>query len=627
MARILKLPRRKWAEIATPDVCELITRHLKTPAGDMVANSMQAIGLIELADYGGVFLQGGVGKGKTLFGALCPSVVEGCERPLLVVPAGLRDDKTPRELRKYAEHWKIRPIRIDAYETISRASGGHVLGIKVCETCSGTKCEPGARPGPCSLCKGVKGETPCEGCKGSGSRIPPCKVCRGTGRGAKWVGYLPDLLIFDEGHRLKNRRAACTKKVMRYVKQRRADGFTVRVVIMSGTMAKRELEDFAHLAWLVNPEMCPVPSQDHQGEIKLWGGCLNEGVKESCWVEPGALELFGGTGETPLTRARTGVRDRIFETPGYIATKENDVAGCTLIVKCHQIPVPPEVQDAFASIKKWIMPCSGLSIGSGIELWRHCRELATDFYYRPKVPPPVEWMNKRKAWHKGLRAELRNNRRMLDSEEMVEAEVRAQGKTHSLWEVYEDWCKIKPSYDLDNEAVWVSTYCLDYVRDLAEKLGPCLIWTEWPIVGQRIAKALGIEYYGQGGLNSKGAYIELEDGSRSAVASIRANNTGRNLQTIWSKAVVTSAPPTGTENEQMIGRLHRPNQLADEVEFHYLIACLEQRNGFEQSLRDADFHSELLDSDMKMREGKKSIDLIMPRWRMIGPAWEEPLRA
>jgi hypothetical protein len=188
------------------------------------------------------------------------------------------------------------------------------------------------------------------------------------------------------------------------------------------------------------------------------------------------------------------------------------------------------------------------------------------------------------------------------------------------------WDAIRDTFELETGPVWVGTTCLDWVTRWHEENGPGLIWTEWPIVGERIARHLGIEYYGREGLNKDKNPIESEKGDRSAVASIKANGTGRNLQTIWSRACVTSAPTTGQENDQMIGRLHRPGQPADFVKFDYMVACLEQRSAILQALKDADFHAECLGSELKILPGQKSADILLPIWSETGWAWKEPIR-
>jgi hypothetical protein len=523
----------------------------------MTLRPVQVAALAELYDHGGVLLQAGVGQGKTLISALAGTVLAAA-RPLLVVPANLRE-KTAREFRELAKHWRIAPVRIVSYEELGRAGGMALL-----------------------------------------------------------ERYSPDLLVLDEAHRAKNPRAGVTRKVRRYVREQRA---TVRVLVMSGTLCKRSILDFAHLARWARDRATPLP--EHQGELVLWSSAVDEKVAKIMRVEPGALSLFGGTGDDELEAARTGLRDRIFSTPGFIATTRNDVPDCSLIVEAHEISLSAEVQDAFEALKSWTTPC-GLDIENGLELWRHCRELATDFYYRWRVPPPPEWLAARRAWCKAVRAVLATNRRELDTEDQVRREVVAAGERHILWPVWREWQEVRPTFELETVPVWCGTHCLDFVREWAARhVG--LIWVEWPIVGQRIAREVGLEYYGREGLNAHGRPIEDEKGDRCAVASIAANGTGRNLQ-FWSRALVTSAPPTGTAAEQMIGRIHRPGQMADEVTYDFMIACREQMNGFAQSLRDAGFHNALLGSEMKLLAGSRTADILVPQFDRIGPAWREPDR-
>jgi hypothetical protein len=574
---VLALPSRRWEEIATEHACETLTNFFRTETGSMCLYPVQAAALIELHDHGGCFLQAGVGQGKTLVSGLAAAAVSA-KRPLLLVPANLKA-KTAREFRNVlAPHWKIPPIRIESYEMLSRSTGGHMLEVT----------DP------------------------NGSKR----------------GYRPDLIILDEGHKAKNPKSAVTRKLRRYIKEARARGEIVRVLVMSGTLAKRSLLDFAHLADFSHPVNYPLPRAF--GELKLWAGAIDEKVNEWARVDPGALLMLAEQGEANdtdsegLASVRRGVQHRIFSTPGFINTTSNDVAGCSLIVECHQIDVPPEVDAAFGEMKETWMTPDEHDISTGIEMWRHSRELALGFYYRWDPYPPAPWLLARQTWCKAVREMLKNNRRELDSEEMVVNEIRRVGSRHPLFKVWSEWMAIKPTFEPNNVPVWLSDYAFDWIEEWASS-NTGLIWVEWPIVGQKIAKRLGIEYYGRQGLNARGAAIEAEPGDRCAVASIKANGTGRNLQTIWSKALVTSAPPTGTETEQMIGRIHRRGQLADEVNFDFMIACREQCNGFMQSMRDAQFHSEVLGSEMKLL-GQKSVDIIMPQFVTTGGAWAEPTR-
>jgi hypothetical protein len=150
----------------------------------------------------------------------------------------------------------------------------------------------------------------------------------------------------------------------------------------------------------------------------------------------------------------------------------------------------------------------------------------------------------------------------------------------------------------------------------------------------------GLPYFANGGKDKTGRPIEDADPKKSLLASIASNAEGRNLQG-WNKALVTSAPPTGTLWEQMLGRLHREGQTADEVTYEVMVSCREQLAGFEQAMRDANFHADLLGSDMKMASqdlrGVVSLDLdlsprtsyadiIVPAFHSRGWAWREPAR-
>lgn len=560
------------------------------PGGEITPFPVQTAILAEFHDWGGVLAQAGVGHGKTLPSATVAHVRKA-KRPMVVVPANLRD-KTVAEFRVLARHVHVPPCRIESYQTIGRSVSTSLLDA-----------------------------------------------------------LRPDCLVLDECHLVKNPRAGVTRKFARHIRERRrplmaqlatfshpSEGvewwltltpeqrwawLDVCVLAESGTLAKRSILDFWHIAHWCNPVLFPFPALHN--EATVWASAVDEKVSEAARAEPGALSLLGGEGADDLEAARRGLQARIFSTPGFIATKSNDVADCSLTIECHQIHLSDEVQAAYRSINAWQTPC-GLDIPDGISRWRHSRELATDFYYRPKVEPPVPWMAVRRLYFAAVRKYLANQRHGLDTLGDVEKEIQREREGHPCFQEWREWQEMEPTFDLETEPVWCATHCLDFVKDWASR-NVGLIWVEWPIVGQRLAKALGVEYYGRQGLNSRGGRIDaegVEDGSRCAVASIEANHMGRNLQGIWSKALVTSAPPTGTKNEQMIARIHRKGQLEDNVQIDYMIACRAQLEGFVQSMRDAGFHAMQLGSAFKLNPGGKSADLVIPAFREVGGAWALP---
>lgn len=165
----------------------------------------------------------------------------------------------------------------------------------------------------------------------------------------------PQLVIADEAHALKNtKEAAQTKRFLRLMKETKA-----RFVGLSGTMAKRSLYDYHHLALLALRDKVPLPQENNV--LSFWASALDEVGRE--WekeeqeqnargLEPlrtWALEEFrkgtftadevGG----PLTPDPQGYR-RAFRlrrncAPGVVASAEDDL-GVSLTMKNVPAPLP-----------------------------------------------------------------------------------------------------------------------------------------------------------------------------------------------------------------------------------------------------------------------------------------------
>ena len=157
LRRILALPRRSLDDPQWVDLAEEMTEILRTPNGTMRLRPIQAMALHDIGVVGGLFAPIGVGEGKTLITLLAPFVL-GAERPLLLLPASLIR-KTERERRELAKHWLVSDVQMVSYEMLGRVQAASLL-----------------------------------------DRIKP------------------DLIIADEVHKLKNRKAAVTRRVARYMR-------------------------------------------------------------------------------------------------------------------------------------------------------------------------------------------------------------------------------------------------------------------------------------------------------------------------------------------------------------------------------------------------------------------------
>lgn len=545
LERILALPRRAMDEAALEALADELTSVLKTAAGTKRLRKLQALALYELAIHGGGFFPLGVGEGKTILTLLAPYVLDA-KKPMLFLPAGLID-KTKKEAFTnedcYARHWLVSThIYTFSYEMFGRADYAGEL-----------------------------------------------------------EKYAPDLILLDEAHKLKNPDAAVTKRFLRYME---AHPETL-VVAMSGTIMDHSILEFAHiLRWCLKGRS-PVPLSD--SELSEWAAALDVKAprgNEFARFDVGALTRLAdgvpelASVECETSRARQGFRQRLVSTPGVVASFEGGEkvhASIRLkgIVYAPTALSSDPTEEHFNRLRADMKMTNDWDLTTHMEVWAHAREIALGLSYIWKVKPPDEWLNPRKAWFKFIRKALKEssaNSGELDSPYQVEQAVTADtwwasfrvlvrrndkeqfvdGKT-----LLNDWFDIKDSFTPETMPEWHDDFALDACAKWARTSGPGIIWTEHTLFAERLAKKTGLKYYGQRGLTVAGELIDDADPRKSVIASADANKEGRNLQSKWSKNLITSLEPRPGKNQQMIGRTHRAGQEADEVFVDILIGCLE----------------------------------------------------
>jgi hypothetical protein len=124
-----------------------------------------------------------------------------------------------------------------------------------------------------------------------------------------------------------------------------------------------------------------------------------------------------------------------------------------------------------------------------------------------------------------------------------------------------------------------------------------IVWTNIVAVGERLAQEIGTKYYGAGDDT-----IARENGHRTIVASIDAHATGRNLQQQFACSLICAGLPSGDKVEQLIGRTHRPGQLAKVVQVYYLTRF---KDDMHSAVRDAHYAEDTLGNRQK---------LLLARW-------------
>lgn len=537
LERILRLPTRE--QVIGPAACGelpgMLTEWLKTPAGTMSLRPVQALALQEMHDLGGLLAPIRVGGGKTLITLLSATVLE-VERPLLLVPAKLKR-KTVLDAAELRKHWRITVPRIESYELLGRAHSAEML--------------------------------------------------------TEWK---PGLIICDEAHKLKNLKAAVTRRVARFMEAHPSTCF----VAMSGTITKRSLNDYAHLAeWALGEVLAPVPLK--WGVLQEWCDALDEKVDEGKRLAVGALTELCRDGEPhTLDGVRRAFRERLVSTPGVVATDVSPV-DCSLTLEAFEPAYGPQTEDAFAEMRAlWVTP-DGWEIPDAPSYWRHARELACGFYYVWDPRPPKHWMEARAEWCRFVRETLRHNQRGLDSELQVTNAV-----DRGLYEAgpLAAWRAVRDDFKPNTVPRWVDK---TVIKHAAAWLGTDagIVWVEHIAMGAELARFTGLPFYGRQGLSQDGEPIEKASGK--IIASVLANSEGRNLQA-WCRNLVISAPPNGAAWEQLIGRTHRDGQESDEVTFEILCGCLQQWAGFEQARADARYIQDSTGQSQKLIIG----DVIWP---------------
>lgn len=549
--RIFLIPRRVPL---TPDEeaerIDLLTDHLRTPGGTMRLRPVQAQALFEAHDYQGLFGPIRVSGGKTLISLLAPIVLEA-RAPMLIVPAALIE-KTRTEARKLAQHWKLPTfLHIVSYQSLGRVSGASTLD-----------------------------------------------------------NLNPDLILCDEAHKLKNKRAAVTKRVARYMH----DHPTTRMVILTGTISKRSLHDFAHLLLWSLKLRTPLPR--HYTELEAWALALDERPNAIVPpLHPGAILKLATEEDigNVTQRARTAVRRRINDTPGVV-TASGEGCNVSLRVQGHIVETTEQTKAAFERLRdKWETP-DGWPLNDGFAIWRHARELALGFYYCWAPRPPADWLEARKEWSKFCRKTLKGNQRRLDSE----MQVALACKDHPEWygdEEYKAWVAIRDSFKPKTVAVPFDDSVLEYVTGWVQRHGG-LVWCEHIDFAERLSAKTGLPYFAGEGLDASGCSIEDFDGP-AAILSIEANREGRNLQR-YSKNLVVSPPQQGDRWQQLLARTHRDGQEADEVICDVVVSCVEHLEAMSIMQSDAQYQEDITGDTQKLQLA----DIVVPNtMHLKGAVW------
>lgn len=553
LQRIESIPRRvaAAAELSTPEavtwleqVRAYMTTQLHRPRTEPCACArygtrcvtellgVQGMYLYEAQQYGGVAGPIGVGHGKEGIGVLLPMVVRHCKVAVLLMPANLKAEFLQITYPLWWQHFSLPTLAGSEW----RVRGRPVLHLVTYHELS--------RENFATRLKEIN----------------------------------PDVIIANEAHNLANPKAARTGRFLRYM----AENPSTRFFCHSGTLTRREVQDYAHLLTLSLRNRSPLPLD--QNELGEWAEALNP----SPFPKPmGELRRMGRPGEN----ARQVFRRRLIETPGVVATSEGAL-GTSLVLEERPIEeVPREVKEALSYVRTYDERPDGEPLVDPLQKAKCLRELAYGFFYYWYFPRGelesviAEWLAARRAYAREIREELRTPRDGADSPLLLwkaaqrwhegytwqdargnahQEPPKSRSGPHPVWQAehWPRWREVRESVKPETRAEWISDFLVKDAAEWAKGKLPGIVWYEHDTFGRLVAQLSGAPFFGPG--EEASSTIIQETGKRSIVASIRAHGTGKNLQK-FSRSLVSNLPSDGAAWEQMIGRTHRQGQLADEV--------------------------------------------------------------
>ena len=502
--RVLSLPDEP------PSAIDL-TAQLALPGGRISLRPVQNQALAAIARHRGLLGVIGVGHGKSLISILAGTVL-GAKLALILTPASTVA-QLRRTLAEARGHFRVPPTHVLSYATLSRPEGTRLLEVYMEGLADGDV-----------------------------------------------------VLVADEAHRLKRHESARTKRVIRFLSAHPGVAF----VALSGTMTAKSLKDFSHLASMALKENSPVPRD--KGHLDAWAECLDvkgrPGPHHWSIVDP-LFERYAGrsahafAGERRAQMARRAFRERLITAPGVVTTAEGSI-GCSLRLRALTVPLPDKVDELLRYCITEREDPGGEPIPDDATAWRVKRYLSQGFYYRwiwedDIVDKP--WLEARRGWGRYVRAELEKNADQgYDSPLLVANRVERElsaGKMSSLHSAWVRWKSQKHKPAPPTETVWIDRFLIDHaVAWVRASKRPVIVWYESLAVEEAL-RAAGLTVYGAG--------EEIPNRAHTCAMSIPAHGTGKNLQA-WDTMLVISPPSGGKTWEQLIGRLHRQGQEADEVE-------------------------------------------------------------
>ena len=432
----------------------------------------------------------------------------------------------------------------------------------------------------------------------------------------------PKLIIADEAHCLKNLRYSSRAKRVRHYMNEHDPKF----VALSGTMTTKSIMDYRHLLeWCLGPGSCLPLTESLALE---WAKILDSETRAHSldmaenastgpilklvqWARNRVQEKDSQTDEEKAAKHkeletlrsdkrgfRMAYKLRLESTPGIVLTSDAQV-GASLYFHNLKAGTPNEAVTMLMKQVEddWITPQEE-PIEFALHKFKWLNELSCGFWYCLRWPTPEEYAKNRenlseeqaadilshaddhlmaqRVYHSELRKWLEYNHLPgIDTPMLVGAHISRHFGKESL--------KVDPFVaslymemkDRDfngrpnriSEPVWVDDFKILHAVEWAKEYKHGIIWYHHQAVGLKLSEYLtsaGVEHlHCPAGANEK----IINSQGKLVVASITAHNTGKNLQ-FHTNQLIVQWPRSAEDIEQLLGRLHRMGQEADELIVH-----------------------------------------------------------
>jgi hypothetical protein len=524
--RVAQAEARRITGLPPLQVLRDVTALFKKPRGTMSLRPVQAQALLEIMQHGKLFGPIGVGHGKTLISLLAgPALRKSTTlnnpprlgRTILLVPAKLAK-KTLEEMHDiYEKHWLFDIPTVVSYETLSGSANSDLL-----------------------------------------------------------ERHAPDLIVCDEAHRVAGD-SARSRRFFRYLKENPH----VRVIPLSGSFTRDSLSEYWKLVKLSLHELSPMPLD--YPVFKAWDAVLStkEFFKDNDrdgiipFLQTSSVRRRAATAvEMDDFRdvARQAFLNRIENTASWVSA-EGASTDARLTLQSTPFDLPEEVRAAIHDVEEhWRRP-DGEEFEDSLAKWRYTWQLYQGYYMYwdwstwPNGEPDREWMAYRAAFHKQIRAFLKDPRLAItgrDSPKNVVKEIRNGriSRPLDLLDAYANWEEVRHRPVPPSKSMWMSNHMIKAIREYVDRVDePTLIWVDSPLLRDKLSRWFTV--YGPG-------MKPNENKPETCVLGHRIHNEGLNLQK-WRRSLLTTLPTNNKDFQQIIGRTWRQGQ-QDPVQVDYFNA-------------------------------------------------------